>query len=174
LFIEVNRIPPEGLEIDRALQLQSIAPEGEPSVVEKVRLTGSFRRSGGDVVFRGRIEAVVSLLCSRCATPTTFPIGGECHRVFRPGPIPKPASDREIEEEDLALTPYDGFRIDLGEMAREQIFLLVPLKPLCRETCAGLCRRCGSNRNVEPCDCSLDPQEGDPLTLKLPLNPTTS
>jgi uncharacterized protein len=83
--------------------------------------------------------------------------------------MPLPTSEGEIEEEDLALTPFDGFHIDLPEIAREQIYLLLPLKPLCREMCAGLCPRCGANRNLETCGCSEDLQGGDPLTLKMPF-----
>ena len=156
MFIEVNRIPPEGLEIDRALELQPIALSGDSAPVEKVRLAGSFRRSRGDVVFRGTIEATVSLACSRCAAPVTLPVSGSCHRIYRKGPIGRPASEREIDEEDLALTPFDGFRIELAEIAREQIYLLAPLKPLCRESCAGLCPRCGANRNLVSCECTPD------------------
>ena len=156
MFIEVNRIPPEGLEIDRALELQPIALSGDSAPVEKVRLAGSFRRSRGEVVFRGIIEATVSLVCSRCMAPVTLPVSGSCHRIYRKGPIGRSASEREIDEEDQALTPFDGFRIDLAETAREQIYLLVPLKPLCRESCAGLCPRCGANRNLVSCGCAGD------------------
>ncbi len=154
MFIEVNRIPPEGLEIDRALELQPIVLGGDSTPVDGVRLAGSFRRSRGDVVFRGTVEAVLSLVCSRCAAPVTLSVSGSCHRIFRKGPIGRPASERELDEEDLALTPFDGFRIDLVETAREEIYLLVPLKPLCRESCAGLCPRCGANRNQVACECS--------------------
>ena len=128
MFIEVNRIPPEGLEIDRALELQPIVLGGDSTPVDGVRLAGSFRRSRGDVVFRGTVEAVLSLVCSRCAAPVTLSVSGSCHRIFRKGPIGRPASERELDEEDLALTPFDGFRIDLVETAREEIYLLVPLK----------------------------------------------
>ena len=164
MFIEVNRIPPEGLEIDRALELQPIALGGGDSApVEKVRLTGSFRRSRGDVVFRGTVEASLSLICSRCAAPMALPVSGGCHRIYRMGALGRPASEREIDEEDLALTPFDGVRIDLAEMAREQIYLLLPLKPLCRESCAGLCARCGANRNLGPCGCPPEtPGERNP------------
>jgi len=40
-----------------------------------------------------------------------------------------------------------------GEMVREQFFLTVPLKRLCREECRGLCPTCGSNRNDARCAC---------------------
>jgi uncharacterized protein len=48
---------------------------------------------------------------------------------------------------------YDHDQIDLGEMVREQLFLGVPMRRLCREDCKGLCPECGVNRNNERCDC---------------------
>jgi DUF177 domain-containing protein len=174
LFIEVNRIPPEGLRIDRSLNLEPIVLGGDVSApVGPTRLSGLFRRARRDVVFRGTVEASVSLMCSRCTAPFALSVSGSCHRVYRPGPVGRPvASDREIDEEDLAVTPYDGERIDLSEIAQEQIYLMIPLKPLCRDACAGLCPRCGANRNLAPCGCP-DPAGADPLTLKLPLKPPT-
>jgi len=168
LFIEVNKIPPDGLAVDRALSPQNLTLDGAP-VAQKVGLAGRLERSRGDIVFRGKVEAVVTLICSRCASPAPVPLSGEFRLVFRAGPLTKPSDEGEIDEEDLALTPFDGCRIDLNEIAREQIYLLVPLKPLCQESCRGLCPRCGSNRNLEPCGCTEDLQRADPLTLKMPL-----
>ena len=56
----------------------------------------------------------------------------------------------------MVVAYYDGDRLDLGEMIREQLFLSVPLKRLCREDCRGLCPTCGVNRNRTPCDCPPD------------------
>jgi uncharacterized protein len=36
---------------------------------------------------------------------------------------------------------------------REQFYLALPMKPLCREDCKGLCPICGVNRNRETCSC---------------------
>ena len=57
---------------------------------------------------------------------------------------------------------YQGDRLDLGEVVREQVLLGLPLKPLCREDCQGLCPRCGKNRNAGPCGCTPEEEEGDP------------
>ena len=46
--------------------------------------------------------------------------------------------------------------MDLEAIIREQIILMVPLKPLCREDCRGLCPNCGANLNLESCDCKTD------------------
>ena len=60
---------------------------------------------------------------------------------------------------DGTLTDYgpragiDRYVIDLGEVMREQFFLALPMKPLCRPECKGLCPICGANRNRQECGC---------------------
>ncbi|MCI0657565.1 MAG: DUF177 domain-containing protein [Acidobacteria bacterium] len=170
MFIEVNKIPPEGLEIDRVLQLQPLQlGSGEQAKVGDTRLSGTLRRSGSDLEFRGRVEAGVSLTCSRCLEPFRQPIEGPCHRIFRAGPLGKPEPEHALVEEDLALTPFDGTRINLEEIAREQVYLAVPLKPLCQESCRGICPKCGAELNTAPCDCPEASQSTEPLTSKLSL-----
>jgi uncharacterized protein len=39
---------------------------------------------------------------------------------------------------------------------REQFYLALPMKPLCRPDCQGLCPVCGKNRNVETCACQSE------------------
>jgi len=64
------------------------------------------------------------------------------------------------EEEALRFECPDG-KADLVQLVSEQIYLALPLKPLCREGCKGLCPHCGVNRNEESCDCKeawIDPR----------------
>jgi uncharacterized protein len=63
--------------------------------------------------------------------------------------------------EECCFAIDDGREIDLSEAVRQYILLAMPMKPLCREDCAGLCPRCGCNRNIDSCDCSdsgVDPR----------------
>ena len=170
MFIEVNKIPLEGLEIERAVSLPPLViGSGDSVEVEGARLHGTLRRFGADVEFQGTVEGGIPLTCSRCLAPFTFGLKAPCHRIFRPGPLPTPESEHELVEEDLALTPFDGNAIDLKEMALEQIYLGIPLKPLCQEACRGLCPRCGAERNHAGCDCPEIEQDSEPLTSKLSL-----
>jgi DUF177 domain-containing protein len=170
LFTEVARIPPEGLQIDRALSLGPVVQaNGEPAPVEAVVLSGSFRRADSDVVFRGRVAAVVSLSCSRCLAPFRLEVAGDCSRIYRPGPLGPRPGEGELKDEDLALTPFDGVRIPLEEIAEEQIYLMIPLKPLCRESCSGLCPHCGADRNQVSCRCVENAGASQTLSLKIPL-----
>jgi uncharacterized protein len=60
---------------------------------------------------------------------------------------------------------YEHDEIDLGHLMREQFYLALPMKPLCADTCKGLCAVCGTNRNRGTCTC--DPQWEDPRLAAL-------
>ena len=66
----------------------------------------------------------------------------------------------EDDKEELALT-YDeldiGFyrndELDLSGVVSEQVVLEIPMKPVCREGCRGLCPQCGADLNEANCGC---------------------
>jgi ribosomal protein L32 len=59
--------------------------------------------------------------------------------------------DRPISEDDLY--PIVDDTIDLGPMVRDAIVLELPMAPLCRDDCRGLCPQCGADRNESECGC---------------------
>jgi uncharacterized protein len=85
--------------------------------------------------------------------------------LLEPGPEPV-IPEEELTAEELDLDFYQGDVIDLEKYLREQILLMVPLKPLCAETCKGLCPRCGADLNHEPCRCEAE-QTTSPLAAAL-------
>ncbi len=64
--------------------------------------------------------------------------------------------ERELEEEDLAVSFYRDDKIDLNQMIWEQVYLALPMKPLCKDDCRGLCPQCGTNLNLSQCNCERD------------------
>ena len=55
----------------------------------------------------------------------------------------------------------------------EQLQLNIPMKPLCRPDCAGLCPTCGADLNLGPCGCPTggsDPRWAGLQLLKDRLN----
>ena len=68
--------------------------------------------------------------------------------------------DVELLEEDMGVGFIDGDEIDLNEVVREQVYLHVPMKSVCRDDCAGLCAGCGADLNKTSCSCP--PREGHP------------
>jgi uncharacterized protein len=93
----------------------------------------------------------------------TAPWEAECRRCLGPVRGEVTAEFRELFEQDSRegeSYPLKGDRIDLGPLAREALLLELPLAPLCRDDCKGLCPSCGKDLNAGPCECPAD--ERDP------------
>jgi uncharacterized protein len=60
--------------------------------------------------------------------------------------------DAPIAEDELY--PIVDDTIDLGPLVRDAIVLELPMAPLCREDCRGLCPQCGADRNEGDCSCA--------------------
>ncbi|MEX0979968.1 MAG: DUF177 domain-containing protein [Gemmatimonadota bacterium] len=110
----------------------------------------------GEVVVRGTVETVLAQTCRRCLRELSCPFKEEVTLVY--------AATDELGDEDEAgearPLPLEARDLDLGETLREELILGVPAYALCRPDCAGLCPRCGIDRNEEECDCTLE--EPDP------------
>jgi uncharacterized protein len=101
----------------------------------------------------GTVRTELELPCSRCLEPFRFPVDGEFDLRYLPQPEASPDEEREVAEEDLETSFYRNEEIDLNELLREQFYLALPMKPLCRDECKGLCPQCGTNLNAGTCDC---------------------
>jgi len=56
---------------------------------------------------------------------------------------------------DSGLILPDNGHINLAPLVREFMLLEVPINPICRSDCRGLCLECGANLNIAPCDHQL-------------------
>ena len=105
----------------------------------------------------GTVKTELELQCSRCLEPFVLPVDREFDLRYLPHGAAEPESDdeeAEVEDDDVAVTFYRDDVIDLNELLREQFYLALPMKPLCREDCKGICPQCGTNRNTAPCECN--------------------
>jgi uncharacterized protein len=64
--------------------------------------------------------------------------------------------EKEVRDADVGVSFYKDETIDLGEVMRDEFYLALPMKPLCKDDCKGLCPVCGVNRNRETCACKAD------------------
>lgn len=103
----------------------------------------------------GTLSTVLELTCSRCLEPFSMPVDTNFDLRFLPQTDNIPGQDEEVEDEDLSETFYRDDVIDLGQLMDEQIYLMLPMKPLCKADCKGLCANCGTNLNVATCDCQV-------------------
>ena len=56
--------------------------------------------------------------------------------------------DADLDEDTY---PLEGDQLDLRPLVRDALLLELPLAPLCREDCRGLCAECGADLNLGPC-----------------------
>jgi uncharacterized protein len=90
----------------------------------------------------GRVSATAVVHCVRCLRELDVDLEVQVRELFALQP-------RDGEDEGYAVLPDD--RLPLDTMARDALVLDFPAFPLCRPDCAGLCPRCGADRNTSDC-----------------------
>jgi uncharacterized protein len=106
---------------------------------------------------RARAKYEQTLRCDRCLGEYTEPVESELElMVLEHTEREEEEGERELSEEDLGLVYAEGGVLDTRPMLVEQLQLNVPMRPLCREACQGLCPVCGANRNAQECDCKVE------------------
>jgi len=169
LLIDILRIPPEGQDLDEALDPAAVHLDHETEFRFDPggRLRGRVDLVDGTTVHvRGRLSASVQVECGRCLERYAMPVAQELDIFYLPRQKERPMDEEEEEVEltdhDVVVGYYDREELDLGEVVREQVFLSLPLKPLCREDCRGLCPTCGQNLNEGDCGCPPPETPEDP------------
>ena len=165
MLVDLQKVPAEGQALDVVVSPSILTLDiPELELIRDVAVEGSLTRVDGDAYrLRGRVSTEVRLSCVRCLESFEMRIDEALDLTYLPASrnvAPEGEEDRGLDEEELAVGFYRDDEIDITHMVMEQIVLALPMKPVCRETCQGLCPECGSNRNVEPCACIRD--EVDP------------
>src|SRR5262245_29133811 len=174
MYINLKDIQREPLAIDASLSVGDLeGPGGERMPVRDARLRGEASRGDHGVDLEAALTATVGVLCSRCTETLSVPIETDVSLTLVPAGERTAAGEEPDEDEDRRFEVEDG-KADLESIAREQIYLALPLKPICREDCKGLCPVCGVNRNQEECGCDVedvDPRLAPLLQFKQRRNP---
>lgn len=119
----------------------------------------------------GGIEVAASILapwqgeCRRCLRPIEGELLCEVRELYRPRP------EHEAQDADEDTYPLAGDHLDLRPLVRDALLLELPLAPLCRADCRGLCPTCGADLNLGPCGCApvaTDPRWAALDSLRVP------
>ncbi|ALC20591.1 YceD family protein [Streptomyces pristinaespiralis] len=124
---------PEGAPVELDLRLES--------VMEGVLVTGTAR-------------ATAEGECVRCLEPLHQEVAADFQEMFTypdaddrgRSRTAEPADDEEDEDR---LFLEDGL-FDLEPVLRDAVVLALPMQPVCRETCEGLCSECGVRLDENP------------------------
>lgn len=110
-----------------------------------------IKKNRANVAVRGEIGTEIDLECCRCLEKFRLPIKTQFDYTFFPDPGGY-EEDLELSYEELGTSYFRDDLIDLDHIVVEQIILQIPVKPLCKESCRGLCKICGINLNVVECN----------------------
>ena len=110
-----------------------------------------FSRTPQGLVVQVQLSAHLPAECARCLDPFELAVATDFTELYA-------FDERSVSEPQLLLPA--NHQIDLAPLAREYLLLDLPITPLCRPDCRGLCPVCGINRNREHCE--HEQQTGDP------------
>ena len=141
----------------KVFQPKEVEQEGDAyRIVAPVHVDMDIHKDKDRFRLEGAVRTELELTCSRCLEPYTMPVDASFDVRYLPASQVTGGEEREVAEEDLDTSVYRDDQINLDEVLREQFYLALPMKPLCREDCAGLCPRCGTNRNTGTCSCATE------------------
>jgi uncharacterized protein len=128
---------------DLRTELATVSPESP------VRMEILLESVVEGILASGPLSGRMAYRCARCLRDFTDGFHVEVRELFAHGVT---ADDDEY--------PIREGHIDLEPMVRDAVLLSVPFSPLCRVDCAGLCPRCGGDRNIGECKCGpeVDPR----------------
>ena len=150
-----------------------------PPLSEKVDLTQSVSgnleliRTNRGILARANLTMAVRLDCSRCLDPFVESLGISFSEEYVPVVDVDTGAPTNIPHESHTFLINERHELDLREAVREYGLLELPMKPLCKTDCAGLCPRCGTNRNTSSCTCVVDAEDGRFAVLRALLSSET-
>jgi len=119
--------------------------------INNLALKVRFSRTPQGLLAEARAEATATANCVRCLDDFEQQLEIQFTELY--------AFDERSTTDSELIVPEDGY-IDLAPLLREFLLLEMPIKPLCKADCAGLCPICGANLNHE--QCGHDLEETDP------------
>ena len=132
--ISIRDIPSTGLDIFQTIPKEGIGlSDEEIDLRSPIEVRARLEWVGNSVRAEARITADFGFICSRCLD--------DIHEIE--------TFDYDF---DFVIDPSIEY-IDLGEEIRQEIILANPPRILCKDTCKGMCPKCGVNLNVEQCKC---------------------
>jgi uncharacterized protein len=157
--IRVDEIPDSGRFLhfhwDDA-RFRQYLPEEDPfefKLIRPLNVDLEIQKRPDHIHIQGTLQGTLQVACHRCLTTFPWSLKEQIEVFLVEEEKLEPSEEIELEATELEYEFFDGAIIEIDQLVIEQIFLTLPVKILCSESCRGLCPRCGVNLNEEPCRC---------------------
>jgi uncharacterized protein len=154
-------------------ETQNVSPETldrpELLALGPVHWRGQVVFADPEFFLRARMTYEQTLSCNRCLKPIVEPTKVDVELMVLIGGHKEPGSEHALHEQDLGDLYIEGEILETDPILIEQLQLNVPMKPLCRDDCKGLCPDCGADLNAGACSCAetrVDPRWASLAALK--------
>jgi len=159
LTLKLDEIPEEGLHMkwkeDRASLLAYLENLSKVDFDFETPLQSEvdIHKVGRSVLIKGSVQTHLRLQCVRCLKEFSYPLSSIYELTLHPLKETSLTEETELGEKEMESSFFEEGDLHLSEIACEQIFLEIPLQPICHETCKGLCSICGQDLNLSSCKC---------------------
>lgn len=171
MIIEVAKIQNSGKAFKLKFEPDEIDIESEFAKVSGETLfEGKVTNSDLRTIIESEIKTEVELNCGRCLKPISKDLKFSFKNAYILAEDYTKEEESELEKKELEISIFEGDKIDLKQIAGEQIALALPIQTLCKTDCQGLCEKCGANLNLTDCKCSeneIDPRWSALKKLKI-------
>lgn len=168
--IRLEDIPEYGLELELSdASLGAFCPSAaimpKEDIVVSHDISGRLHltRDEDKILVTGSVQSVVCLPCSRCLVKHEIKLTTDVDLSLKVTKAESIEDEAQLEDNEI---PVRGPEIELSDIIFQEILLDIPMKPLCRDDCPGICPGCGFATGSEQCTCDSGKQI-DPRWLEL-------
>jgi uncharacterized protein len=163
MFIEVHELELHPIDFEEEIapgvldwgeETRQVAPLRSSGCAQLVAENHGKHKILKDIRLRGELGTRVELTCARCLEPLMQDVAREFDLLYRPLGADAGREELSVTAAEAEVSYYQGEGLLLEDVLREQVFLALPLKAICRDDCQGLCPHCGKNLNAEACTCA--------------------
>ncbi len=165
LQINVSQLLKSAIGTKKSYHLEDLEDTVDTNGSAQVMGEIDLMRTDRGILGKGTLTTDTKLTCSRCLSSFSCPVTLKIEDVFLPTvdistgtPLSSPDEPGNFHIDEYNI-------INLSEAIRQYAITVIPMKPLCRADCAGLCPICGNNLNVKSCNCP--PETPDPRWSEL-------
>ncbi len=160
MLVERSRIPPDGLDLQIHEEPYWEGVDGLWISLAPVEASFHLERTRDGILATGAFTTIAVVPCSRCSEPVSVPVSDQFVILYLGAQETFRGEEVELAAAEMDVDVLTDDRLDLSGLLRENVLLNLPLQPLCRAECRGLCSRCGINLNETSCQCRVE--EPDP------------
>jgi DUF177 domain-containing protein len=153
--LDLSKIRSVHERYEKVYEPEAFRADAEYRIVDPVALTFDIHKDDQTFRLAGSVRSTLELTCSRCLEAIRWAVDEPFELTYEPRSAHIADAEREIADEDFSAAVYDNDEIDLEQLIRERFEMSMPMKPLCRPDCRGLCQVCGTNLNRGFCACKV-------------------